>query len=93
MPPGRVSAYLATERDDVEGNWPPVPDHWAAYGLAELVAAGVGLTDGEVAYAESQAESFGVQVRWVSQRRGPWGCSCAGPTSPAAGATASWVRP
>ncbi len=34
----RIGNYLATERDDVEDYWPPIPDHWAAYGLAETVA-------------------------------------------------------
>ena len=33
----RIGDYLATRRDDVEGIWPPVPDHWVAYGLAETV--------------------------------------------------------
>ena len=33
----RVGDYLATRRDDVEDHWPPIPDHWAAYGLAETV--------------------------------------------------------
>ena len=34
----RIGAYLATRRDDAEDRWPPIPDHWAAYGLAETVA-------------------------------------------------------
>ena len=33
----RIGAYLATSRDEVEGYWPPIPDHWAAYGQAETV--------------------------------------------------------
>ena len=33
----RIGAYLATSRDEAEGHWPPIPDHWAAYGLAETV--------------------------------------------------------
>ena len=33
----RIGAYLATSRDEVEDHWPPIPDHWAAYGLAETV--------------------------------------------------------
>jgi small neutral amino acid transporter SnatA (MarC family) len=74
----RIGAYLATRRDDAEDRWPPVPDHWAAYGLAETVAFddrrdGEPLTDDEVAYAREQAGYFGTQVRWVSQRFGPWG--------------------
>src|SRR5918992_2982865 len=33
----RIGAYLATSRDEVEDHWPPIPDHWAAYGQAETV--------------------------------------------------------
>ena len=33
----RIGAYLATSRDEVEDHWPPIPDHWAAYGMAETV--------------------------------------------------------
>ena len=33
----RIGAYLATSRDEVEDHWPPIADHWAAYGLAETV--------------------------------------------------------
>ena len=32
----RIADYLATERDDVEGWWPDVADHWAAYGFAAM---------------------------------------------------------
>ena len=47
------------------------------------------LTDAELAYARRQAELFGGQARWVSQRFGPWGARRAGqPTCPAAAATA-----
>ena len=28
----RIGTYLATERDEAEDHWPPIPDHWAAYG-------------------------------------------------------------
>jgi small neutral amino acid transporter SnatA (MarC family) len=74
----RIGAYLATERDAREDYWPPIPDHWAAYGLAETVhfanrAPDRPLTADEVAYARRQAELFGGQVRWISQRFGPWG--------------------
>ena len=34
-PAHRVADYLATRRDEVEGGFRE-PDHWAAYGLAEL---------------------------------------------------------
>ena len=74
----RVGNYLATERDDIEGYWPPIPDHWVAYGLAETVMfperdPDQPLTAAELAYARSQASLFGGQVRWVSQQSGPWG--------------------
>jgi small neutral amino acid transporter SnatA (MarC family) len=74
----RIGAYLATERDEREDYWPPIPDHWAAYGLAETVhfadrPPDLPLTSDEVAYARRQAELFGGQVRWISQRFGPWG--------------------
>ena len=73
----RVGAYLASSRDEVEGNWPPIPDHWAAYGLSETVAFSergrLPLSEDEVGYARRQAELFGVQARWLSQRHGPWG--------------------
>jgi small neutral amino acid transporter SnatA (MarC family) len=73
----RIGAYLATSRDEVEDHWPPIADHWAAYGLAETVEfperGRPPLTGDEVSYARRQAELFGGQVRWVSQRFGPWG--------------------
>ncbi|HKA85401.1 MAG TPA: hypothetical protein VKD21_16130, partial [Acidimicrobiales bacterium] len=86
----RIGAYLATRRDVDEDLWPPIPDHWAAYGLAETVAFddrgdGQPLTDAEVAYARRQAGLFGSQVRWVSQRFGPWGVAVRGPHVPRGG--------
>jgi small neutral amino acid transporter SnatA (MarC family) len=73
----RVGAYLATSRDEAEDHWPPIRDHWAAYGMAETVEfperGRPVLTEGELGYARRQAELFGGQVRWISQRYGPWG--------------------
>ncbi len=73
----RTGAYLATSRDEVEDHWPPIPDHWAAYGLSETVKfpdrGRPPLTEQEVAYARRQAELFGLQARWLSQVHGPWG--------------------
>jgi small neutral amino acid transporter SnatA (MarC family) len=73
----RVGAYLATSRDDREGHWPPVADHWAAYGMADTVESRGGpqppLTEDELSYARRQAELFGGQTRWISERFGPWG--------------------
>jgi small neutral amino acid transporter SnatA (MarC family) len=73
----RIGAYLATARDEAEDHWPPIPDHWAGYGLAETVTfperGRPPLTEPELAYARRQAELFGAQARWVQQRFGPWG--------------------
>lgn len=68
-PARRISAYLATERDDAERRFPPVSDHWGAYGWDEISAWPAELTDDELAYAERQAGLFGLQVRYESQRR------------------------
>jgi small neutral amino acid transporter SnatA (MarC family) len=85
----RIGAYLATSRDEVEDHWPPIADHWAAYGLAETVEfperGRPPLTEHEVAYARRQAELFGGQVRWVSQRFGPWGALVRGSHVPRGG--------
>lgn len=63
----RVSLYLATERDEAEDRFPPVPDHWAGYGLAQL-HVDRGLTDTEAAYLDRLTDLFGPQVRYESQR-------------------------
>ena len=73
----RIGHYL-TRRDDVEGLWPPIPDHWVAYGLAETTMFPERdperpLTDAELDHARRQAGLFGSSVRWVSQQAGPWG--------------------
>ena len=86
----RIGAYMAAERDEVEDFWPPLPDHWAAYGLAETVAfddrpSERPLTEDELAYARRQAGLFGAQVRWVSQRFGPWGAVVRSPHAPRGG--------
>ena len=57
--------YLATERDDAEGYGVAFPDHWAAYGLAELGPAALG--EPEVAYARLQVGYFGTWTRLESQ--------------------------
>lgn len=85
----RVGAYLATSRDEVEDHWPPIPDHWAAYGMSETVEfSGRGrppLTEQELGYARRQAELFGVQARWLSQHHGPWGGLVRGGYAPRGG--------
>jgi small neutral amino acid transporter SnatA (MarC family) len=73
----RIGAYLATSRDDEEGHWPPIPDHWAAYGAAETVEfperGRPPLSEDELRYARRQAELFGFQARWLAHYHGPWG--------------------
>ena len=85
----RIGAYLATSRDEAEGHWPPIPDHWAAYGAAETVGfrdrGSPPLTAQEVDYAREQAAQFGVAVRWVGQQFGPWGTLVRGGDKPRGG--------
>jgi small neutral amino acid transporter SnatA (MarC family) len=85
----RVGRYIAADRDEAEGYWPPLADHWAAYGQSETVEfperAGDPLTGAEAAYARRQAGLFGSQVRWISQRAGPWGRAVRGPFVPRGG--------
>jgi hypothetical protein len=68
-PARRISHYVATERDDAERRFPPVSDHWGAYGWDEVAGWPTDLTDEELAYAERQAGLFSLQVRYESQRR------------------------
>ena len=63
-----VADYLATRRDEAEGHSVRQPDHWAAYGLAELAPAG--LTEVEAEYARWLAGYFGFLVRLESQHVG-----------------------
>lgn len=85
----RIGAYLAGSRDEAEGHWPPIPDHWAAYGAAETVEfperGRTPLTAREVDYARRQAGQFGVAVRWVGQQFGPWGTLVRGADKPRGG--------
>ena len=61
-----VAEYLATERDEAEGNFRQ-PDHWAAYGLATLGPDGLSQT--EVDYARFLAGYFGYLIRYESQNQ------------------------
>lgn len=66
-----IAHYVATARDDQERRFPPVSDHWTAYAHDVMAhwPEGSGLTLADVAYARRQAEIFGVQARFESQRR------------------------
>jgi hypothetical protein len=61
----RLARYVATRRDDVEGYFLTFPDHWTAYGLAELGPDGLG--EPEIAYARELAGILGLNSRMESQ--------------------------
>jgi hypothetical protein len=61
----RLARYVATRRDDVEGYVLTFPDHWAAYGLAELGPHALG--QAEILYARRLAASLGLMSRVESQ--------------------------
>jgi len=60
--------YLALRRDRDMGYLTRMPDHWAAYALAELGPAA--LDDARSAYSRQLAGYFGVRLRFEAQRRG-----------------------
>lgn len=64
-PARRLARYVATRRDDVEGYYLTFPDHWAAYGFAELGPAGLG--EPEIAYVRRLAGILGLNSRLESQ--------------------------
>jgi hypothetical protein len=64
-PARRLARWIATRRDDVEGYVLTYPDHWAAYGLADLLPGSLG--DAEVDYARRLAGIFGLHSRLESQ--------------------------
>jgi len=60
--------YLALHRDRDMGFLTRMPDHWAAYAMAELGPAAL---DGvRSAYARQLAGYFGIRLRFEAQRRG-----------------------
>ena len=81
----RIGAYLATERDDKEGHWPPIADHWAEYGMSETTP----LTSAELAYARRQAELWEARRAGSRNASAPGEPSSADPTCSAAAGTAS----
>ncbi len=67
-PARRLARFVSTRRDDVEGYFLIFPDHWAAYGLAQLGPEGLG--EPEIAYARRLAGIFGLNSRLESQSGG-----------------------
>lgn len=89
-PADRMLHYMATVRDDTEGVWPPLADHWSGYGLASTAAyperpAGEPLTDAELDFVRRQGGLIGQRVRSISQRFGPWGVAVRGTFTPRGG--------
>ena len=65
----RAARFISTMRDDVEGvEYPPLNDHWASYGFAEM--AEWGLEEPEIEYARRLAARFGFLVRAEAQLEG-----------------------
>jgi hypothetical protein len=83
--------FLIERRDEVEDvPFPPLPDQWTAYGLAEITD--LGLTSEQAEYARDLAGRFGLLVRTEAQRQDGWlGRLVRGPESRAAG-TGTWVE-
>ena len=85
--------FLATRRDELEDvPFPPLADQWAAYGFAEMAAAGLTLTEAEALYARRLAERFGFLIRSESGRGdNGLGDAMRGPTPRGAG-LGTWIE-
>ena len=61
-----AARFISTRRDDIEDvRFPPLNDHWAAYGFAEMAEWGLGQP--EIDYARRLAARFGFLVRTEAQ--------------------------
>ncbi|MFH2073400.1 MAG: hypothetical protein ABIJ75_11170, partial [Actinomycetota bacterium] len=60
--------YIATERDRAEGYIARLPDHWAAYAVAELPSGYLDAT--RLGLAERLAGYFGMRLRFEASRSG-----------------------
>lgn len=70
----RAAAFVATERDRVEGvPAPPLNDHWSSYGFAEMAAwSRPGVTAAEIDYAAKLYGRFSLLIRNESARDQSW---------------------
>jgi hypothetical protein len=64
----RLARFIAVRRDDREGYVLTFPDHWAAYGLAELGSRQLG--EPEISYARRLAGALGLSSRLEAQAQG-----------------------
>jgi len=73
-PTERILRYVAEDRDQVEGWFPDIPDHWSAYAYAEMArwpeyrSGERGFSEAALAYATRQAQFQSAQIRYESQR-------------------------
>jgi len=67
----RILHYVATERDQVEGWFPPIPDHWVSHALAEITTWRR-LDHDELDYARRIGALESLQIRYESQRTNSW---------------------
>lgn len=86
-PARRIRRYLVHDRDRVESPWPPVSDHWAAYGFETMDRWPDPplISDAEEEWRSRQLGLFSLQVRYESQRRGGITMLTRGPIALAAG--------
>ena len=68
-PASRIANYLP-DRDKAEEWWPPIPDHWAAYGFASMTRWDTppALSRAQESYIRRQAGLQSVQIRYESTR-------------------------
>jgi hypothetical protein len=63
----RAADFVTLLRDEVENvEYPPLNDHWAAYGMAEMVEWG--LEDHHIDYARRLAGRFSLFIRFEAQK-------------------------
>jgi hypothetical protein len=67
----RILHYVSTERDEAEGWFPPLPDHWVSYAFAE-VTTWRSLDRDEATYARRVGALESLQTRYESQRTNSW---------------------
>jgi hypothetical protein len=65
----RAVDFITTQRDDVDGvRFPPLNDHWAAYGMAEMAEWQPALSDANIDYARRLAGRFSLFIRFEAQK-------------------------
>lgn len=86
-PARRIRRYLVEDRDRTESPWPPVSDHWGAYGFETMDRwpDPPPLTTADREWRRRQLGLFSLQVRYESQRTGGVTRYTRGPIALAAG--------